>query len=174
MEQPLASNRLPISMYCQLRAIVDFEKEKDEADRVLGEQSGGRNCVCILPVLEDGKHYYLQCNFKMEFTDSWSFKYVNTLDKLCEQSVFPLIDRKYEVEAYLFCTDEGRTEFHDALSTSILRVNSNFWARSLRRRMLSEASECIGCGRCLRAKRLIRLERGMLETLSLCTSYGQS
>jgi hypothetical protein len=84
------ANRLPLSMYCQRSAIVGFGDEKDLAERVLETSLAGRICICILPILEDKKHYYLQCNFKRSPDDIGDFKIVNTLDLIVNQGVLRL------------------------------------------------------------------------------------
>ena len=94
--------RLPLSMYCPLMGIEGFEGEKEVAHRVLESQDDEKICVCVLPVLEDGRHYYFQCNFKRAPNDMGDFKVVNTLDLLCEQRVLPTLDREHAVDAYLF------------------------------------------------------------------------
>jgi hypothetical protein len=105
------ANRLPLSMYCQRSAIVGFGDEKDLAERVLETSLAGRICICILPILEDKKHYYLQCNFKRSPDDIGDFKIVNTLDLIVNQGVLPTLDVDHGVDAYLFLTKEALEDF---------------------------------------------------------------
>lgn len=97
-----ANSRLPLSMYCPLIAIVGFDDEKIRAEQILDSNARGRVAICILPVLEDGQHYYAQCNFKRNRQDVGTFKFVNKLDLLCQEDVLPTLDREHNVDVYLF------------------------------------------------------------------------
>jgi hypothetical protein len=98
-------------VYCHLHHIGGFEEEKTRADPILSAHANGRICICILPVLEDGMHYYLQCNFKRAIRDEYDFKILDTFEKLCNDRVLPRLDRENYVEAHLFLTSETLEEF---------------------------------------------------------------
>jgi|SRR5271170_4903056 len=104
-------NRLPFSVYCRLSYICGFEDERAHCDRILSAHANGRICICILPVLEDGKHYYAQCNFKRDLAAQGELKFVDRFEKLCADRVLPRLARENSVEAYLFLTDATLQEF---------------------------------------------------------------
>lgn len=104
-------SRFPFSMYCRLAGIEGFFQEKAVAEHTIDEHANGRSCICVLPVLEDGRHYYVQCSFRREPGDTGTFKFVNTLQALCDQQVLPALDRAHSVEAYLFLDAKARDAF---------------------------------------------------------------
>lgn len=122
-------SRLPLSMYCRrVNITVDgqlvFDGEKKQAEAVIERYAKHRNVVCVLPALEDGEHFYMQCNFKMEASDLDNYKFVDTLANICKHGVLPSIDRTHDVEAFLFVSagDKSRLASESVHS----RIRSKF------------------------------------------------
>jgi hypothetical protein len=103
--------RLPASMYCQLNSIAHFDDEKNIAEKTLSSYSRGRTALCILPVLEDGQHYYGQCNFKRDRSAEYNFKFVNSFDNLCAQKVLSILGKAHSVDVFIFLAQSDMVRF---------------------------------------------------------------
>jgi tetratricopeptide (TPR) repeat protein len=135
-EKPVGlPGRLPAGLLCRRRAIEHFERENEFAKAVLARHDD-RDTLFVFE-LEDGETVYGQCNFKLEKSDSFAFKFVAPFEAVAKNlfETNPFVPP--DATLWIHPTSVARVLFDDTNLLSRFEADKNL-ARHRRKFFLRE------------------------------------
>jgi SpoVK/Ycf46/Vps4 family AAA+-type ATPase len=101
--QMLIDPTLYFPMYCRKENIGGWEKQSDQADRILMSYRGGGGVAVVLDT-GDPNWLFVKTNIRYDLRDQHDFKFLDTVEEIARNSVMEELVVNYGIDAILFET----------------------------------------------------------------------